>query len=402
MDDQIRVFDLKEDEKAKAKCLLIDICIGDYIELLEDNIEELDVQRGKILSRISRKRDVYKRLTEDLKEGAIMPSISLILMAKSEAQNEIKNLTGIKDIEKRINEKIKKGDLSILDGIQRTYCILNARDDLRNPDKRKTFLNTRISAELWYDMTYTAILYKMLVLNTGQVKMSIKHQIEILNISLKEKISEIASGKGAPLKFSTYKTPQPTNDIYNYKLSDVIEAFTSFITQDPTVDKVNEIVKELERMKFVEKHSDPKILSNEEEIQELTEILIDFDKALWDKYKDPITTEDENGEEINLMWTSRKDVMTSPAILSGIFAAFGKVFESDRNKYNKRKKQFFQILKREEEDPLKLKIMSEILQDEKKRSTKFGETTRKFFFRAFMEFFNGEDNFEEVCRRATT
>jgi len=65
MSNKIRVFDLKEDEKIKAKCLLIDISIGKYIKLIKDNLEELPMQRGKILSR---KRDIYKRLTEDLKE----------------------------------------------------------------------------------------------------------------------------------------------------------------------------------------------------------------------------------------------------------------------------------------------------------------------------------------------
>jgi hypothetical protein len=355
------------------------------------------MQRGKILSR---KREVYKRLTEDLKEKAIIPPVSLTLREGSEAQNAIKDLIEVDDIEKQINEKIKDGDLFILDGLQRTYCILNVIDDFSNSDRGKDFLNTRIRAELWYNTKYTALLYKMLVLNTGQVKMSIRHQIEILNIPLREKICEIASNKAISLKFSTYKNPQRTDDVYNYKFSHIVEGFTSFITQSQIVDKTNEVVKELERMKFVEEHSDPDILSNEEEIQEFTEILIEFDKALWNKYKQPIKTEGEDGKENELTWTSRKDIMNSPATLSGIFASFGKAFKRDRSVYSKRKEKFFQILERDENDPLKLEIMSEILQDEKKRSTKFGETTRNFFFHALTEFFNGEDNFEQIWQQA--
>jgi len=324
------------------------------------------------------------------------------LRENSEVQNTIKNLTKVNNIEEQINREIRGGDLFILDGLQRTYCILNAIDDLKNLGKKEAFLNTRIRAELWYNVKYTALLYKMLVLNTGQVKMSIRHQMEILNIPLKEKISEIASNKKISLKFSTYRNPQPTDDIYNYKFSHIIEGLTSFITQDPIVDKTNEVVKELERMKFVEKHSDPEILSKEEEIQEFTGMLIDLDEALWSKYKRPVKNEDEDGKEMNLPWTSRKDIVNSPPILSGIFASFGKVFESDRDKYSKRKEKFFQILKRDKDDPLKLKIMSEILQDEKRRSTKFGETTRTFFFHALMEFLNGEDDFGKVWQRATT
>ncbi len=395
----IRVFDIREDKKVKAKCLLIDIPIGEYIELIKENLEDLIIQRGKI---VSRRQMIYNRLTEDLKEEAMMPPLSLILKENSNIHKKIKDSTEIEDIEKQINEEIKKGDLSILDGIQRTYCILNVIDDLKKLNKDETFLKQRIRAELWYDLTYTATLYKMLVLNTGQVKMSIKHQIEVLNISLKEKISEIASGKGVSLKFSTYRTPQPTNDVYSYQLSDVVEAFISFITKNPFVDKTNEVVNELERMEFVEGHSKPEILSREEEIQEFTEILLILDKSLWAKYEYPIIVDinKENNKENNFPWTSRNEIMGSAPMLSGIFSAFGNAFKSD--KYNPRKEKFFQILQNGEKDPLKLEIMSELLQDEKGRSSKFGETTRNFFFKALREFFNGEDNFDKVWRLSAT
>lgn len=391
----IRVFDLREDKKVGAKCLLFDITISKYIELIKDNLESLDIQRGKI---ISKKSDVYKRLIGDLKEGAIMPPISLTLSKKSNLQNKIKDMTGLKDIEEQINKEIKDGDLFILDGLQRTYCILSVIDDLEDSNEKETFYNTRIRAELWYNINYTAVLYKMLILNTGQVKMSMKHQIEILNLPLKEKIVEVALEKQVDVKFSTYKDVQETTDVYNYRFSNVVEAFTSFITENPIIDKTNEVVKELERMKFVEEHSKPEILSKEEEIQEFTEILTTLDKALWDKYKDPI----KNDEETKLPWTSRNEIMNSAAILSGIFASFGKAFATDRDKYNQRKESFFQILRKNEEDPLKLKSMSKILQDEKKRSTKFGETTRNFFFKAFRESFSGENDFEIIWQRATT
>lgn len=398
MNNKIEVFDLKEDKKIKAKCLLIDIDIRKYIELIKDNLESLDIQRGKI---ISRKRDVYKRLIKDLTEGTIMPPISLTLSEKSDLQNKIKDIFELREIEKLINKEIKDGDLFILDGLQRTYCILNAIDDLKESNKKETFLNTRIRAELWYNITYTALLYKMLVLNTGQVKMSMKHQIEILNIPLKEKISGIALQKEISVKFSTYRDSQPTKDIYNYRFSNIVEAFTSFITRNPIVDKTNEVVKELERMKFVEEHAQLEILSKEDEVQEFTELLITLDDALWHKYKQPIKDEDEGGIGTEMPWTSRNEILNSSAVLSGIFASFGEAFKLRKEKYNERKRKFFQVLKTDEEDPLELEIMSKILQDEKKRSTKFGETTRNFFYNALREFFRGEDDFKEIWQRAS-
>lgn len=402
MDERtIRVFDLKKDKKVNGICLLIDITIGDYIGLMKEHLEDMDIQRGKILSR---KQDIYKRLMEDLKEGAIIPPISLVLKESSSLYEKIKDKEDLKELEEIINKEIKEGDFSILDGLQRTYCILNVKDDI-DESKREDFLKTRIRVEVWYQMTTAALLYKMLVLNTGQVKMSMKHQIEILNIPLKEKIIKIASRNDINIKFSTYKDKEShtSGNLYCYSFSNVVEAFTSFLTKDPIIDKTNVVVQELDKMKFIENHSSVKKLLSDEEIEEFVDILINLDKHLWEKYKEPIEEENEEGENRSFPWTSRNDIINSAAILSGIFASFGEAFSKDRERYMKRKEKFFQILQEHQNnDPLKLSTMSRILEEEKKRTTKFGETTRKFFFEAFRKFFKEEDNFDQIWKYAAT
>jgi hypothetical protein len=344
----IDILSLSEDKKINAKCLLMTIPISKYIELIQDNLENLPIQR-KIIGQ----NRVYRRLIEDLKQGAIIPPISLILKENSEIENLIKDLSDISEIKEKINEEIRNGDISILDGLQRTYCIMSAADEQTNSALKASFLNTIIRAELWYKMNYTATLYKMVVLNTGQIKMSIRHQIESLNIPFREKINSIAQTKDIIMNFSTQKIPIETTNLYSYKLSDIVEAFTAFITQEPVVDKTNEVVKELERLNFIENHSDPAILSKEEEIQEFTDTLIALDKCIYEKYREPLTTVRER-KEIKLQWTSRQEIIGSPAILSGIFAAFGKSFKNDKTKYTPRKAKLIEILSNAINDPLKL------------------------------------------------
>lgn len=70
---EIEILDLRIDNKVKAKCLLAKITIRKYLELIKENLENLEYQRGKILTK---KSNVYKRLIEDLKEGAIIPPLS--------------------------------------------------------------------------------------------------------------------------------------------------------------------------------------------------------------------------------------------------------------------------------------------------------------------------------------
>jgi hypothetical protein len=88
--------------------------------------------------------------------------------------------------------------------------------------------------------------------------------------------------------------------------------------------------------------------------------------------------------------------MRSAPVISGIFAAFGWA-STKVNSYANRKSQFFNILSQPEHgDPLALITASKILEDKRKRSKKFGDDTRKFFFEGFKEFFNSGENFVDI------
>jgi len=388
----IRVFDLKEDKKVSAKCLLIDISIKEYIELIQDNLENLPIQRGKV---ISRKREVYERLKEDLKNGTIMPPLSLV--ANKELSDSILNVEDTKRIGRLINDKINKKSLSILDGLQRTYCILNALTDLEdNSEKLKEFENFKVRAELWFSIKTNALLYKVLVLNTGQFKMSMSHQLEIIYAPIKEKIQDIAKENEIEnLKLSTYRDTIPCKNVYEYSFSTIIEGFIAFSTHNPITDKTSVVVAELERMKFIKELSDPTKLASDKELEEFLNLLFTLDEKLWGKYKERLLEEDFEGNKKPLEWTSRNDFMKSAPFLSGFFASCGKYRKRNNDKYKKRKKDLLRIFDKNE-DPLQLRDLSEILKEEKAKTKKFGTTVRDFFFRAFNSFFEGEDKFKEI------
>ncbi|MDO9464210.1 MAG: hypothetical protein Q7J67_02810 [bacterium] len=398
INNKIRVFDLKEDKKVSGKCLLIDIGIGNYIELVKNNLENLPIQRGKV---ISRKNDVYNRLKEDLKSNTIMPPLSLV--ASREFSDSIKDIEDTKRIEDIINDKVNEKSLSILDGLQRTYCILNVIDELKDkPEKLKHFKSSRIRAELWYSIKTNALLYKILVLNTGQFKMSMRHQLEILYIPLKEAISNIATKRGIEdMRFSTYKDSSPSKKPYQYSFANIVEALTAFNTRDPIVDKTNIVVAELERMRFIEEHSDTLKLCSDDDIEQFSNLLFNLDEKLWKKYRERMKESDDFGNEKSLEWTSRNGFMNSAPFLSGFFASCGNYRNRNNENYESRKSEFFRIFDENIEDPLKLRILSNILEDEEARSKKIGITLRNFFFHGFNEFLGGENNFEMIWQRAT-
>ena len=78
----------------------------------------------------------------------------------------------------------KPENLIILDGLQRTYTILELIEELKseedNQEELSKVLSNSIRIEVFLGINKIGILYRMLTLNTGQTPMSIRHQIEIL------------------------------------------------------------------------------------------------------------------------------------------------------------------------------------------------------------------------------
>lgn len=73
-------------------------------------------------------------------------------------------------------------DVLILDGLQRTYTLIDARNEIEKEDKRKMnqFFGYSLRLEVYVEINRFGVLYRMLTLNTGQTPMSPRHQLEML------------------------------------------------------------------------------------------------------------------------------------------------------------------------------------------------------------------------------
>ena len=66
-----------------------------------------------------------------------------------------------------------------MDGLQRTFTIqeIYNQEDLENKDE---VLKQVIRVEFYLGLNREGVLYRMLTLNTGQTRMSLRHQIEMI------------------------------------------------------------------------------------------------------------------------------------------------------------------------------------------------------------------------------
>ncbi len=160
------------DNRINARNLLTELTIGEYLGLARDILHKNEFQRRRVRSASS----VYSLLREDLERGCIIPPIVLALTS---------DLTAAPPEVDAFAEFVtqNKAHLVILDGLQRTYTIMDLVDGLEakaDGDNLERVLAQKIRAEFYIGLNRLGILYRMLTLNTGQTPMSLRQQIEIL------------------------------------------------------------------------------------------------------------------------------------------------------------------------------------------------------------------------------
>lgn len=223
------------DGRLKLNNYLFEIELSQYYELIKDRLQENRYQRKRVRNSSS----VYDLLKKDLIEGCLMPPIVLAI------KDEISDETDI--VEQLTSDK----KILILDGLQRSFTIFdiyNQPGSIFDLPTEPHFGKNKIRIELYTNINRTALLYRMLTLNTGQTRMSTRHQIEIIYSDF------LDSDLLFPIKLFTDNEKFDSNKLGNYKFRDIVEGYTSFLMEDflllDRIDILNNI-KELENLSNV-------------------------------------------------------------------------------------------------------------------------------------------------------
>ena len=221
------------DERINANNILIKMSLQEYYELSQNILKNNEFQRKRVKSSST----VYNLLKTDLQRGCLIPTIFLAL------EENTHNMSNDKIIELI---GLKKDKLVILDGLQRTYTICDLVNELikDNQPLLDKVKNNQIRIELYTGINKIGILYRMLTLNTGQTPMSMRHQIEII---YSDYINQDLSG----IKLIREVDDNIPQSIGEYKFSDIIEGFSSYLTQNYlTMDRgeLLENIKSLENL----------------------------------------------------------------------------------------------------------------------------------------------------------
>ncbi|MGV9013447.1 MAG: hypothetical protein ACOH13_12710 [Flavobacteriales bacterium] len=201
--------------------------IQDYLALVGEDFEAFGIQRRR------EKHKSYRRMKNDLMQGALLPTITLCV--KPELVTELRQLLH-KSTEDLMSRLGQAGQVNILDGLQRTYIL----KDLER--EGVSFLpNQTLLLEFWLEDRLPHLIYRIIVLNSGQKPMSMRHQVELLFSTFKKRIEDRITG----LELLLERNSARRRTSRKYALDNVAVAFQAFLTMTPEIRRDNVVAQEL-------------------------------------------------------------------------------------------------------------------------------------------------------------
>lgn len=213
--------------------------IGEYLEWykLHGESNKLDEQRPVLNTRSANM--VRKRLIDDLTYGAVIPPI-VIGLTYAQVQ-EINN----DNIETILIDRLAAA--TVIDGMQRTEALSMA------VQKEPSISENPIRIEFWVSKDVIYLIYRMLVLNTGQTPWDTKRQLEVVYKPLLTEVEQKL--RGLTVKYKNDKSRRTGGGIY--QASSIVELYMAFTSRKELVSTSDRLADEFTRLDIVEMSGRP-------------------------------------------------------------------------------------------------------------------------------------------------
>lgn len=297
-----------EDSVSKCHSYIYHMKLGDYIEITRfarDNSGNLNGQRN-VLKSASAKL-IRNQMTTDFSKGSVLPPVVIGLVDNDFNSSKITNM---EDLISYLNSN--SNELCIIDGMQRTQAMLDAGEN---------FLSREIRVELWLSESLNKLIYRMLVLNTGQVPWTMQRQLEVVLFPVVKEIKRKIPGIELPTTNDEQRRTQPGK----FQASKIIEAFLVFGSRSEKANTRDVIAEEYTKLDFIESSSKQEILDF---FTKYLERVVRMDHQFC-----RITSAEESGK-----FKRGVDILGSQPALIGITTAFAiKVLGRPKMDYNSSK-----------------------------------------------------------------
>lgn len=273
-------MDVIKDSRVNCFSVLFNVTVGTYLDIVEQAYRDrggIEGQRDSLKTRTA--QQIRKRMVEDLSKGTVLPPIVLGIVRRMQPMNELDG----QDEEgwRALIEDTPKDEISIIDGMQRTTALKQAVKT--NP----TVTEREMRVEYWVAPNTNSLIYRMLVLNTGQVPWNMRRQLEVVFRSMVKEIRNRVQGLEV-LEIDDHRRRRTAGQ---FQAHDLIELFLVFGARKTTIDTQERLADEFTRLDFIEATSDS---SFTEEFYDVLGFLASLDLA-FGRYVCP---EEQDGGEL--------------------------------------------------------------------------------------------------------
>lgn len=364
------------DLRTETPVVYAQMLIPEYLNLVGMDFDKFSIQRRR------EKHPAYARMKEDIKRGALLPTITLSVLPNLAA--ELKQLCDQGDLLTLANRLGTSGEVNILDGLQRTYIL----QDLAT-EGHQFIANQTVHLEIRLEENLDNLIYRIIVLNAGQKPMSMRHQVEVLFSAFKTPLESEIRGLDLFLENDSSRRTRPGK----YALDRVASAYHAFLLRSSEVEKQNIIAQKI---------SEESVLAQDEEA-------LGADFSLFRRYLAAYVNLDNHICRIydgtnqrtptGLTWFGSENVMN---------AFFAAVSDFGSNEQRKGRidlaiSALSNLLSNAESgsDPLGLEVLQKIIDGLPVRKVNVGFATRKLLNNGFKEFFRdeGERPIAEIWER---
>jgi hypothetical protein len=208
-------------------------------------------------------RRIRARMIEDITLGAVLPPVVIGIVTDADL-NALVALTVDEIVDRIVKEWID--DISIIDGMQRTTALLEA------VERHEEVGSHIIRVEIWLARSADSLIYRMLVLNSGQVPWTIKRQLQVVYSPLLEEMKK-------HVHFERLLSLEKTGRRFKggeFSADSLVEAYIAFGLRRTEIDAQESIADEFSRLDIADA-----IMSKKYDrfFYAIVQILVDLDKA---------------------------------------------------------------------------------------------------------------------------
>lgn len=374
-----------KDSCSHSYSIMTTMKISDYLNLVND-CQQLNAQRDVLRTRAA--TTIRKRLIEDITKGAIIPPLVLGIVVPEDEHVDTDNF---EEIFNRFKESIV-----IIDGIQRTESLkkaLHIAPGIEYSD---------IRVEIWASHRVSYLIYRMLVLNTGQVPWNTRRQIEVIYEPLKIETESRVDG----LRLISIGDNERRSIAGEFPADKIADLFISFTSRKVTFDNKESLADDFTRLDIIDMTSRIEV---SDFFFETVEMIVKLDQQFFRYNPRENNRRDKMRIGRDLFTSNPSRVAFAAAVSTYILGRPGskeRSKEEQNNKMSSLKHNFNELVQRLErmddedlETYLSFDVLNEILAS--LPSKRIGDEERKFFFDAYSLLIKEEfklDSLEEAWR----